>query len=100
MQVFGGAGDHATAAMIQVHDGYLTYYSKRRLVPNINGHWFHLNAIHDADRGTVEVFYNGKSILKEKDRGDAMHYFKCGVYSKDDAVNRMELLVKNIKVYT
>ncbi|XP_027076860.1 citrate-binding protein-like [Coffea arabica] len=97
MQVFG-AQLHATTLMLRVYNGNLSYYKNPVIVPNIDNRWFKLNVIHDVEASKVTVFIDGVQMFETDGRGGSDHFFKCGVYTQDDASHRMESRWKGIKI--
>ena len=85
--------------MVHVHHGDLTYYVGQAIVKNIHDHWFKLSVVHDMPKRTIQVFYNGELVHTAKDNGGDAHNFKAGVYLTDDANYKMEVMIKNIKIY-
>jgi len=99
MQVFGGA-TNATAIMLKIHSasgGTIKRYDNETLMTSAYNKWIHVNVQHDADNGKIYVYLN--SVLKGTyaDRGNATHYFKCGVYNISGS--RSESRWKNIKYW-
>jgi hypothetical protein len=99
MQVFGGA-TNATAIMLKIHSagsGTIKRYDNETLMTSAYNKWIHVNVQHDADNGKIYVYLN--SVLKGTyaDRGNATHYFKCGVYNISGS--RSETRWKNIKYW-
>jgi hypothetical protein len=103
MQVFGGV-THATSIMLKAFpDGGGTV--KRYDGPDVvkamaYDRWWHLNVIHEANGGgigKIRVYADGQLIGTFDDRGNATHYFKCGVYG--NAAPRSESRFRNIKYW-
>lgn len=97
MQVFG-ASRHATTLMLRVYNGTLSYYRSPVLIPNVYDKWFRLNVIHDVKASKVKIYIDGVLIFEAPGRGGKSHFFKCGVYSQEDASYYMESRWKGIKV--
>jgi hypothetical protein len=100
MQIFGGSDGHASSLQLRVYDGDLMRYRSDTVKSNIYDHWFHLNVAHDADTHKIAIFIDGAPVLSTKDLGGSSHYFKCGVYTQEDASDKMEVQFKNIKIYS
>lgn len=82
-QVFGGV-TNSTALMLKVtsaNGGTLKRYDNEVLATGIYGKWTKINMQHDADGNRVYVYINGVLKGNWADRGNATHYFKCGVYN-------------------
>lgn len=99
MQVFGGS-THATAIMLKIHSassGTIKRYDNETLMTSAYNKWIHVNVQHDADNGRIYVYLN--KVLKGNyaDRGNATHYFKCGVYNISGS--RSETRWKNVKYW-
>jgi Alginate lyase len=108
MQIHTGDSDEsdsgATVLMLWVVDGSLRFYDKNILLPDIYGHAFHLNVIHDLNTHLIDVFINNKLACETKDyHGDKPDaddfYFKCGVYSQKGASPEMQVYFKNIRLW-
>jgi hypothetical protein len=99
MQIFGGNG-HASSLQLRVYDGNLMRYRFETVKSNIYDHWFHLNVLHDADTHQIAIFIDGAPVLSTRDQGSSSHYFKCGVYTQEEASEQMEVRFKNIKIYS
>jgi hypothetical protein len=99
MQVFGGS-THATAIMLKIHPasgGTIKRYDNETLMTSAYNKWIHVNVQHDADNGKIYVYLNGSLKGTYADRGNATHYFKCGVYNISGS--RSETRWKNIKYW-
>jgi hypothetical protein len=99
MQIFGGSG-HSSSLQLRVYHGKLMRYRFETVKSNIYDHWFHLNVIHDADTQQIAIYIDGAPVLSTRDFGGSSHYFKCGVYTQEDASDKMEARFKNIKIYS
>ncbi|XP_030535015.1 citrate-binding protein-like [Rhodamnia argentea] len=97
MQVFG-ASPHATTAALVVYNGTLSYYTSTVLLENIYDRWFKLNVIHHVNASAVEIYIDGQFKMVAPGRGEASHYFKCGVYAQRYPSNCMESRWKEIKI--
>ncbi|KAI4374178.1 hypothetical protein MLD38_012202 [Melastoma candidum] len=97
MQVFGAAG-HATTAMIRVYNGSLYYYRHNLLSPDIYDRWFKLNVIHDVEVSRVEIYVDNELKLTTRGQSGKNHFFKCGVYTQDDASRYLESRWKEIRI--
>jgi hypothetical protein len=100
MQIFGGSNGHASSLQLRVDDGNLMRYHSDTVKSNICDHWFHLNVLHDADTHQIAIYIDGVLVLSTKDLGGSSHYFKCGVYTQEEASEKMEAQFKNIKIYS
>jgi len=99
MQVFGGA-TNATAIMLKIHaasGGTIKRYDNETLMTSAYNKWIHVNVQHDADNGKIYVYLNSTLKGSFADRGNATHYFKCGVYNISGS--RSETRWKNIKYW-
>jgi hypothetical protein len=99
MQVFGGQ-TNATAIMLKIHSasgGTIKRYDNETLMTSAYNKWIHVNVQHDADNGKLYVYLNGTLKGTYADRGNATHYFKCGVYNISGS--RSETRWKNIKYW-
>jgi hypothetical protein len=97
MQVFGGA-TNATAIMLKIHPGgIIKRYDNETLMTSAYDKWIHVNVQHDADNGKIYVYLNGTLKGTYADRGNATHYFKCGVYNISGS--RSETRWKNVKYW-
>lgn len=99
MQVFGGA-TNATAIMLKIHSassGTIKRYDNETLMTSAYNKWIHVNVQHDADNGKIYVYLNSTLKGTFDDRGNATHYFKCGVYNISGS--RSETRWKNIKYW-
>jgi len=99
MQVFGGA-TNATAIMLKIHSasgGTIKRYDNETLMTSAYNKWIHVNVQHDADNGKIYVYLNSTLKGTFADRGDATHYFKCGVYNISGS--RSETRWKNIRYW-
>jgi hypothetical protein len=99
MQVFGGA-TNATAIMLKIHSassGTIKRYDNETLMTSAYNKWIHVNVQHDADNGKIYVYLNSTLKGTYADRGNATHYFKCGVYNISGS--RSETRWKNIKYW-
>lgn len=99
MQVFGGS-THATAIMLKIHSasgGTIKRYDNETLMTSAYNKWIHVNVQHDADNGRIYVYLNGTLKGTYADRGNATHYFKCGVYNISGS--RSETRWKNVKYW-
>ncbi|GLJ48400.1 hypothetical protein SUGI_1021700 [Cryptomeria japonica] len=99
MQVFG-AVKHATSLMLLVSNGNLRHYNDQVVASEIYDRWIHLNVIHNADEGKLYMFVDGMEKAVANDGGHAKHYFKCGVYTNNNASSCMESRWKNIRIWT
>ncbi|KAF5779167.1 putative concanavalin A-like lectin/glucanase domain superfamily, alginate lyase 2 [Helianthus annuus] len=98
MQIFGSKPPSATTTMLRVDHNKLTYYRNPVIFSNIYDKWFRLNVIHDVEGNNVQVYIDGVLKYDGPGRGGRSHYFKCGVYSQQDASFHMESHWKDIKV--
>jgi len=99
MQVFGGS-TNATAIMLKIHSasgGTIKRYDNETLLTSAYNKWIHVNVQHDADNGRIYVYINNTLKGNYADRGDATHYFKCGVYNITGS--RSETRWKNVKYW-
>lgn len=99
MQVFGGA-TNATAIMLKIHSagsGTIKRYDNETLMTSAYNKWIHVNVQHDADNGRIYVYLNGALKGTYADRGNATHYFKCGVYNISGS--KSETRWKNVKYW-
>jgi hypothetical protein len=99
MQVFGGA-TNATAIMLKIHSassGTIKRYDNETLMTSAYNKWIHVNVQHDADNGKIYVYLNSTLKGTYADRGNATHYFKCGVYNISGS--KSETRWKNIKYW-
>jgi hypothetical protein len=103
MQVFGGV-THATSIMLKAfpdNGGSVKRYDGPEVVKGMAyDRWWHLNVIHQANAGgigQIKVYADGQLIGTFDDRGNATHYFKCGVYGNGGA--RAESRIRNIKYW-
>ena len=99
MQVFGGS-THATAIMLKIHSassGTIKRYDNETLMTSSYNKWIHVNVQHDADNGRIYVYLNNVLKGNYADRGNATHYFKCGVYNISGS--RSETRWKNVKYW-
>ncbi|WP_081164647.1 polysaccharide lyase family 7 protein [Niastella populi] len=99
MQVFGGS-THATAIMLKIHSasgGTIKRYDNETLMTSAYNKWIHVNVQHDADNGRIYVYINNTLKGNYADRGNATHYFKCGVYNISGS--RSETRWKNVKYW-
>lgn len=78
-----------------VHD-----YSGTELVSGLTGQWFHVNADHNLNTHTVTIWINSKKVWTQSDNGATDFYFKDGVYMQSGGSSKMEVYVKNIKMWT
>jgi hypothetical protein len=107
MQVFGAAKRATTFMLDAQPDGTLTYYDAGEtgsfvIKPNMNGLWWNLKVIHDPaardGQGEVKVYIDNVLTTTVAGHGGKEHYFKCGVYSRDNS-GRSEVLYRNIKYW-
>eukprot|EP01018_Ginkgo_biloba_P036238 Gb_26357 [translate_table: standard] len=98
MQVFGGS-ELASSLQLRVYDGELKRYNQEVLLSDVYDKWIHLSVIHEADVVKIHVSIDGEEKLVGNDRGKANHSFRCGVYTQDNASDRMESRWKNIIVW-
>jgi hypothetical protein len=103
MQVFGGI-TNATSLMLVAHPdngGSVKRYDGPAVIKSMAyDKWWHLNVIHEANGsgiGKVRVYADGVLAGTFDDRGNATHYFKCGVYNNSGA--RAESRFRNIKYW-
>jgi len=99
MQVFGGA-TNATAIMLKIHSGSsgtIKRYDNETLMTSAYNKWIHVNVQHDADNGKIYVYLNNTLKGTFADRGNATHYFKCGVYNISGS--KSETRWKNVKYW-
>lgn len=99
MQVFGGA-TNATAIMLKIHSGSsgtIKRYDNETLMTSAYNKWIHVNVQHDADNGKIYVYLDRVLKGTYADRGNATHYFKCGVYNISGS--RSETRWKNVKYW-
>jgi alginate lyase len=101
MQIFGGI-THATSIMFKAFPdggGAVKRYDGPEVVKAMAyDRWWHLNVIHEANGsgiGKIKVYADGEFIGTFDDRGNATHYFKCGVYGPTS--DRAESRFRNIK---
>ncbi|KAI3699208.1 hypothetical protein L2E82_43337 [Cichorium intybus] len=101
MQVFGSKPPHATTTMLTVYNSNLLYYRNPVILSDLYNKWFRVNVIHDVEGNNVKVYIDG--VLKHDGpaQGDPhiYHYFKCGVYSQNEASFCMESRWKDIRVF-
>jgi hypothetical protein len=100
MQIFGGSGGHASSLQLRVYDGDLMRYHSDTVKSGIYDHWFHLNVLHDANNHKIAIYIDGAPALAVKDYEATSYYFKCGVYTQEGSSDKMEVLFKNIKIYS
>ena len=99
MQVFGGA-TNATAIMLKIHScssGTIKRYDNETLMTSAYNKWIHVNVQHDADNGKIYVYLDRTLKGTYADRGNATHYFKCGVYNISGS--KSETRWKNVKYW-
>jgi len=99
MQVFGGV-TNATSLLLKVTSasgGTLKRYDNETLMTSVYNKWIHVNVQHDADNGKIYVYLNSSLKGTFADRGNANHYFKCGVYNITGS--RSETHWKNVKYW-
>jgi hypothetical protein len=103
MQVFGGV-TNATSIMLFAYPdngGSVKRYNGPELIKAmIYDKWWHLNVIHEANGGgigKIRVYADGQLAGTFDDRGNATHYFKCGVYNNSG--QRAESRFRNIKYW-
>jgi hypothetical protein len=105
MQIHTGDADShqygPVAFMCQVHHGGNLYQGNRppELMSNIYTKWFHLNVINDMTARKVLVYIDGKLAGTYKDPGAPGNYFKCGVYTCRGGSDKMEVYIKNLKIW-
>jgi hypothetical protein len=105
MQVFGAAKRATTFMLDAQPNGDITYYDvvdpgSVVLKRNANNVWFNLKVMHDpAARnglGEVKVYIDNSLAGTFEGHGGTTHYFKCGVYSRDNS-GRSEVLYRNVR---
>jgi hypothetical protein len=103
MQVFGGV-THATSIMLFAaaqNGGTVQRYDGPQVIKAmVYDRWWHLNVIHEANPsgiGQIKVYADGQPVGTFEDRGNANHYFKCGVYGNSG--ERAESRFRNIKYW-
>ena len=103
MQVFGGV-TNATSLMLVAsgaNGGTVTRYDGPAVIKAMAyDRWWHLNVIHEANGsgiGKIKVYADGQPAGTFDDRGNANHYFKCGVYNNGG--DRAESRFRNIKYW-
>jgi hypothetical protein len=103
MQVFGGV-TNATSLMLvasRANGGTVTRYDGPAVIKAMAyDKWWHLNVIHEANGsgiGKIKVYADGQLVGTFDDRGNANHYFKCGVYNNGG--DRAESRFRNIKYW-
>lgn len=55
--------------------------------------------MHETATGKVHVFVNRVFKATFNDRGDATHYFKCGIYGRAGMSARTDVYVRNLHIY-
>ncbi len=75
------------------------YSSKPVLAGNLYDKWFHLDVLHDVGAKTVTAWVDGKQITVHKTNDSPDFYMKDGVYSQNGASPKMEVYIKNIKMW-
>jgi hypothetical protein len=103
MQVFGGV-THSTSIMLDAYadnGGSVKRYTGPDVIKAMAyNRWWHLNVIHEANGsgiGHIKVYADGQHMGTFEDRGNATHYFKCGVYNNSG--ERAESRIRNIKYW-
>jgi hypothetical protein len=103
MQVFGGV-TNATSIMLFAdpqNGGTIVRYDGPQVIKSmVYDRWWHLNVIHEASAsgiGKIKVYADGQLVGTFDDRGNATHYFKCGVYG--NAGDRAEARFRNIRYW-
>ena len=60
MQVFGGTNSTATALQLHILNGTLVRVGgnlpSAKIVDGVYDRWVHLNVIHDADQGNIQIY--------------------------------------------
>jgi hypothetical protein len=75
------------------------YSSKPLLAGNLYDKWFHLSVLHDVPGQTITAWVDGKEIIVHKANASPDFYIKDGVYSQKGASPKMEVYIKNIKMW-
>lgn len=98
-QIFGNNGRATSCMLWASHNGSLSHYGNEILARNIFNTWIHLNVIHNADTGAIDVYINGEHRGTFHDGGTHNHYFKFGVYHQRNMSPRAGVFFKNIRYY-
>ncbi|HUB66879.1 MAG TPA: polysaccharide lyase family 7 protein [Candidatus Methylacidiphilales bacterium] len=101
-QIFGNTGRATTFMLWVTRNGSLSHYGDEVIAQgNIYNKWQHLNVVHDADAGEIDVYLNGKHCATFQGGGPHTHthYFKFGVYHQKDMSARSGIFYKNIHFY-
>ncbi|MCO5602192.1 hypothetical protein L7F22_056320 [Adiantum nelumboides] len=104
MQIFGGTPNTATALQLRVVDGSLLRYGGGLptipITSGIYDRWIHLNVIHNADLGTIQIFVDKILLYTEDNDNYKTHYFKCGTaYTQDSPSSCLETKWRNVAVW-
>ncbi|EFJ08733.1 hypothetical protein SELMODRAFT_131123 [Selaginella moellendorffii] len=103
MQIHGGRNS-ATALQIRVDGpGDLIRtgadLEHATFATHIYDKWIHLNVIHDVDHEMLSIYLDGELKHWEVNETYEEHYFKCGVYTQNNASEYMESRWKNINIW-
>ncbi|SEG77722.1 Alginate lyase [Nonomuraea solani] len=100
MQVFGGATAATAFMTLAMNTNSINYYdSTTRIFSPVYDTYIRLNVVHETAIGKVHVFVNRQYQASFNDRGDATHYFKCGLYGRSAMSARSDAYLKNIHIY-
>jgi Alginate lyase len=80
--------------------GSLHFYSGQQLAGNLYNKWFHLNVIHDTKTGLITVYINGTLVFSKHDNRAGDYYMKGGVYAQNGETKKMEVFIKNLKLWS
>jgi len=78
-----------------VHNGF-----GAELASNLVGQYFHVNADHNLNNHTIQIWINSKKVLTEQDNGATDYYMKDRVYMQQGGSSEMQVYIKNIKFWT
>jgi hypothetical protein len=106
MQIKGGKGGNRDASatntylMLMIYGDDLCLH-QRPIMRITRGKWYHLNVIHDAEHGPINVYIDGQLELSvvEHSVADEDHYFKVGVYNQHGAASVNEVRYRNIRFW-
>jgi hypothetical protein len=90
----------STAFMLDVREGSLKHYGDKVLASDILDKWFHLNVIHDTETETIIAYVDKKQVWSHADNGATDFYFKCGVYEQRGGSDKMQVSIKNLKLWS
>ena len=77
--------------------GIVKRYNNGVIQDSAYDRWWHLNVIHDADNHIIQVYSDKYLVGTYSDYGDALHYFKCGVYGATKGYAKAKF--RNIKYW-